>query len=331
MRTDWRRVGFRIVGVLLVGWFMCSPGQGQTAEQIVFGHILEESTAHHRNMVRAAQEMDRSLEGRYKLKVVPKGQIGATDAQVIEGFKTGTAQMAYLSFGHLVQIYPPLSIGAGPFVFRDFDHWKTFRDSPLYKELTEGFEAHTGMKVLGLAYYGERHVTTKRPLTDAESLKGLLIRVPSMPTMILTFRALESKPVAIPFKETYQALQEGIVDAQENPMPTIKAMRFYEVTKFINLTAHISDAQLVVMDGKRWQSIPKKDQAVMEKIFSEAAQRVTEDVRNEELALAQSLLPLGAQIHAVDRESMIARLKPFHHSGYFPWNGSIYERIQVLR
>jgi TRAP-type C4-dicarboxylate transport system substrate-binding protein len=97
------------------------------------------------------------------------------------------------------------------------------------------------------------------------------------------------------------------------------------------MTAHISDAQLVVMEGKRWQSIPNKDQLILGEIFKDASKRVTEDVRHEELALAQSLLTLGAQLHPVDRGPMIARLKPFHHSGYFPWDGSLYDRMQGIR
>ncbi len=117
------------------------------------------------------------------------------DLQVVEGFQDGITQIAYSSWGYLVDMFPPLSIGAGPFVFRDFEHWKAFRDSPLFKELVEELESTTGLKVLGLAYYGQRHVTTRQPLTDPDSLKGLVIRVPSIPTLLLTFRALGAKPV----------------------------------------------------------------------------------------------------------------------------------------
>ncbi|HQK78811.1 MAG TPA: TRAP transporter substrate-binding protein DctP [Syntrophales bacterium] len=303
----------------------------QAAETLVFGHILAESTAHHRNMIWAAEQIQRTFKGKYKLQVMPRGLMGTTDAQVIEGFQTGNVQMAYLSFGHLKEIYPPLSIGAGPFVFRDFHHWLAFRDSALYRELEAGFEAKTGMKVLGLAYYGQRHVTTRTPLSGAEGLDGLAIRVPNIPIIVLTFRALGAKPVPLPFKETYQALKEGIVDAQENPLPAIKAMRFYEVTRIVNLTAHISDAQLVVMDGKRWQAMPKADQEAMEKIFREASRRVTDDVREEELSLEKELPALGAVIHPVDRRPLIERIRPYLKGDYFPWPDDLYDRIQAIQ
>jgi tripartite ATP-independent transporter DctP family solute receptor len=312
--------------------FVSTPILGHTGERLVFGHILEETTAHHRHLLWAAGEIERSLKGRYTLEVIPRGQLGVTDAQVLEGFNRGIAQMAYLSLGHLPGIYAPLAIGAGPFVFRDFEHWRLFADSALFKELVQNLERKADLKVFGLAYYGERHVTTHTPLTPGDHVKGLAIRVPSIPIIVLSFRALGARPVQIPFKETYQALKEGIVDAQENPLPAIKAMRFYEVTKMVNLTAHIADAQLLVMDGKRWRGIDEKDQSAMTTLFGEAARRVTRDVRQEEIDLKDWLLKAGAQFHPMDRELMVKQVQPFHEKeGYFPWPSDLYDRIQALR
>ena len=108
-------------------------------------------------------------------------------------------------------------------------------------------------------------------------------------------------------------------------------MRFYEPTPVINLTAHICEAQLVVMDGTRWQAIAAPDQAVLARIFQAAVQRVTDEVRREELALAQTLGQAGATLHPIDREPLVAHLQQLHHRGYFPWSGHLYERIQALR
>jgi TRAP-type C4-dicarboxylate transport system substrate-binding protein len=264
------------------------------------------------------------------LEVYPEGQIGTTDAQVIEGFGTGTADMAYLSFGHLLKPFPPLAIGAGPFVFRDFAHWQRFAESDLYRELVAEMDTKLGLKSFGLAYYGARHVTTRTPLAGPEDLEGLLIRVPNIPTMILTFRGLGAKPVPLPFKETYQAIQDGIVAAQENPLPAIKAMRFHEVTPVINETAHILDAQIIVMNRTSWERIDPADQARVAAVFDEAARRVTRDVRAEELALAEVLKEEGARFNPIDREPLIQRLAPLHHSDYFPWGGDLFDRIQAL-
>jgi tripartite ATP-independent transporter DctP family solute receptor len=324
---------FRAVSciALLTGLLgLAVPGAGSAVETIVFGHILAQSTAHHRNLLWAAEEIARRTQGRYRLKVYPEAQIGTSDTQVIEGFRTGTADMAYLSLGHLLGSYPPLAVGAGPFVFRDFEHWQRFAASDLFRELRDEMDAKLGLKSFGLAYYGARHVTTREPLPDAKALEGLLIRVPNMPTMILTFRALGAKPVPVPFKETYQAIQDGVVDAQENPLPAIKAMRFYEVTPVVNETAHILDAQIIVMDARRWAAIDASDQAEIAAVLGETAARVTRDVRAEELELADELKRLGARFNPIDRAPMVERMRPLHHSDYFPWGGGLYDRIQTL-
>ncbi|HEY7489836.1 MAG TPA: TRAP transporter substrate-binding protein DctP, partial [Candidatus Tectomicrobia bacterium] len=167
------------VGPLVVLLAILMPASGRTAERLIFGHLLDDSTAHHRHMVWAAGEIERALAGRYHIEVIPRGQLGATGLQVVEGFQDGITQLAYSSWGYLFDRFPPLSIGAGPFVFRDFEHWKAFRNSALFKELVQELESTTGLKVLGLAYYGQRHITTRQPLTDPDSLKGLVIRVPS--------------------------------------------------------------------------------------------------------------------------------------------------------
>ena len=298
--------------------------------EIVFGHILAPSTAHHRELLWAADEIARRTDGRFRLRVYPDGQLGTTDAQVIEGFETGTADMAYLSFGHLLKAFPPLAIGAGPFVFQDFAHWQRFADSDLYQELVTQMDAELGLKSFGLAYYGARHVTTREPLASAADIEGLLIRVPNIPTMILTFRGLGAKPVPLPFKETYQALADGVVDAQENPLPAIKAMGFHEVTPVINETAHILDAQIIVMNRSTWDSIPPADQAAIAAVLAEAATRVTRAVRSEELDLATTLTAAGARFNRIDRAPLIERIKPLHHSDHFPWGGALYDRIQAL-
>ncbi len=326
MREIWFPL-FRAV-IAALGCAVALPGH---AETLVFGHILDDSTAHHQGILWAANQIDSQTGGRCQLRIFPRGQLGKTDAEVVEGFKDGTANMAYLSFGHLLNLYPPLAIGAGPYVFRDFDHWRAFRDSPLLQELVADMERKTGLKTFGLAYYGERHVTTNAPLRSLEDFKGLVIRVPNIPTMILTFRALGARPVPIPFKETYQALKARIVDAQENPLPAIRAMHFYEVSPVVNLTGHIMDAQLIVMDAKRWNALPAPDQAILARVFGAAAWRVTQDVRQEELELRRTLRDRGVTFNEVDRAALAAALWSFHHSDYFPWGGALYDRIQALR
>jgi tripartite ATP-independent transporter DctP family solute receptor len=323
-----QRPRFALACLMLLAVF--GQGPARAGETIVFGHVFAASTAHHRNLLWAADEIARRTAGRFSLAVFPESQLGVTDAQVVEGFATGTADMAYLNPGYLFHAYPPLAIAAGPYVFRDFEHWQRFADSPLYRELAAEMERKLGLKSFGLAYYGARQVTTREPLKGAAGLAGLTIRVPNIATMILTFRALGANAVPIPFKETYQALQDRVVDAQENPLPTIAAMRFHEQTPVVNETAHIRDAQLVLMSARRWAAIPPLDQAEIAAVFAETGHRVTREVRAQELALIDTLKSQGVRFNPMDRQALSERFRPLHHGGYFPWGGALYDRIQAL-
>jgi tripartite ATP-independent transporter DctP family solute receptor len=303
-----------------------------SATVLKFGHILKKTTAHHQNLVWAQQTIKEKFGTRYMLEIYPEGSLGKTDLQVIEGFKSGTTNMAYLSFGHLIGLYDPLAIASGPFVFNNFDHWKAFGKSGLFKELVNGLLQQTGIKALGLAYYGERHVTTKAPLGQSLSLEGLLIRVPSIAVNLQTFRLLGAKPVPIPFHEVYQALQDDAVQAQENPLPAIKAMKFYEVTPVINLTAHITDAQLIAVKDKFWQTIPADDRAQLAEIFKKAGERVTADVRGAEIQLKEEFKQMGVTINPVDRSRYIDTIQIYHlDDKTFPWKSDIYLKIQQLQ
>ena len=133
-------------------------------------------------------------------------------------------------------------------MFRDFNHWKAFSTSPLFAELGEGYRAKSGgNKVVAITYYGERHVTSNKPINKPEDMKGLKIRVPDAPLYTMFPRAVGANPTPIAFAEVYLALQNGTVDAQENPLPTIDAKKFYEVQKYIVLTGHITDALLTIV------------------------------------------------------------------------------------
>ena len=104
-----------------------------------------------------------------------------------------------------------------------------------------------GHKVLAITYYGERHVTSNKAINKPEDMKGVKIRVPDAPLYTMFPRAVGANPTPIAFAEVYLALQNGTVDAQENPLPTIDAKKFYEVQKFIVLTGHITDALLSIV------------------------------------------------------------------------------------
>ncbi len=127
-------------------------------------------------------------------------------------------------------------------MFRDLEHWKKFGKSEIFQTLAEDFHKKTGNVMLANPFYGYRHVTSNKPIATPEAMKGLKIRVPNAPLYKMFPDTVDANSTPIAFAEVYLALQQGVVDAQENPLAVIKAKKFYEVQTHINLTGHMLDS-----------------------------------------------------------------------------------------
>lgn len=316
--------------IALLGVAVLSARPLPAAERILFAHLFDESTAHHQEALWAAAEVEKRTNGRYVMDVLGKGTLGTTDTEHMEAVKTGTVDMTYLGISHVADTYGPLSIGAGPHLFRNYQHWRAFGESALFRELRTRYEEVSGLRVLGMVYYGQRHITSKSPIRSLEDLKGMRIRSGPMPTIMKTLELLGAKPVLIPFHEVYQALKSGIVDAQENPLPTIRAMKFYEVANVITLTGHFTDGQLVLFNGPKWDAMAEGDRAVLAEIFRVMSQRVSDSTRSQELELVRTFREMGVTVNEIDTAPFVEAVRPALISGIFPWGMTVYERLQEI-
>ena len=203
--------------------------------KLKWAHVYETSEAYHTAAVWAAGEIAKRTNNRYQVEVFPASSLGK-ETDINQGLTLGTVDIIYTGQLFAGRTHGPLAIGGAPYMFRDFNHWKKFSTSPLFQQLGDGYQKAGGNKVVAITYYGERHVTSNKAINKPEDMKGLKIRVPDAPLYTMFPRAVGANPTPIAFAEVYLALQNGTVDAQENPLPTIDAKKFYEVQKFIVLT-----------------------------------------------------------------------------------------------
>jgi tripartite ATP-independent transporter DctP family solute receptor len=309
--------------------FCCAAAPGQAAEKFVFAHLLDVNSASHRQALWAADEIKKRTDGRYEVQVIGGGALANTDPLIMEALKVGSADLAIDGAGYASKDYEPLVIASGPLNFRDYAHWKAFRDSDIFKQIAEGYEKASGNTVVGLIYYGQRHMTTKKPITAVADFSGMKVRVPTNQISLTLFRALGATPVAVPFSEVYVALQSGSVDAQENPLPTTLGMKFYEVTPIITLTGHLTDSQLVLARGDKWNKLSPADRAIFTAVLREAAARASDEISGEEKTAADKLKAAGATVNAFDQKLLAEALKPVL-TGDAAWAGSFYQKVQAL-
>ena len=162
-------------------------------------------------------------------------------------------------------------------------------------------------------------------------MKGLKIRVPDVPAYTATPRACGANPTPIAFAEVYLALQNGTVDAQENPLTTIEAKKFYEVQKHIMLTGHIVDGLTTQIAPHVWNTLSDAEKKMFTEVTQEAAAKASADIKKREGELVEEFRKKGLGIHTVDRKSFVdAVLKnvPLESLGF---DRKDYDRIVSIK
>lgn len=298
--------------------------------KLKWAHVYETSEAYHTAALWAAGEIAKRTSNRYQIEVFPASTLGK-ETDINQGLTLGTVDIIYTGQLFTGRTYGPLAIGGAPYMFRDFDHWKRFATSPLFEELAEGYRQKSGgNKVVAITYYGERHVTSNKPINKPEDMKGLKIRVPDAPLYTMFPRAVGANPTPIAFAEVYLALQNGTVDAQENPLPTIDAKKFYEVQKYIVLTGHITDALITIVSGATWSKLSDADKKVFEAVLKEAATRATAEIVDVEKKLGAEFEKRGKTVVKVDRKPFRDATAKLHNGPDATWTREIYDRLQKM-
>jgi tripartite ATP-independent transporter DctP family solute receptor len=305
-------------------------GGARAETKLKWAHVYETSEPFHKSAVWAAEQIKTRTNGRYVIDVFPASTLGK-ESDINQGLMLGTVDIIWTGTPFAARSYGPAGIGSASYMFRDFDHWRAYRDSALFQELADGYGKKTGNKIAALAYYGERHVTSNKPINKPEDMKGLKIRVPDAPLYLMFPRAVGANPTPIAFAEVYLALQNGTVDAQENPLPTIEAKKFYEVQKYISLTGHLTDGILAVIGGPTWSKLSEDDRKLFEAVLKEAGERCTKDVREAEARLVDQFQKRGKTVLRVDRKPFRDAVAKVHLGPEATWSKDVYDRLQALK
>jgi len=328
--SNWpRHLAFGFAFVVAV-FLTAAPAAAQT--KLKWAHVYEVAEPYHTNALWAADEIKKRTNGRYEIGVFPASQLG-NENQINEGLGLGTVDMIYTGVAFAGSIHKPIAITNAPYVLRDFDHWKAYRDSKLFREIAKGYEDKTRHKVITLTYYGQRHVTANKEIRKPEDMKGMKLRVPPAPLYLMFTKSVGANATPIAFAEVYLALQQGTVDGQENPLPTIMAKKFYEVQTHVMLTGHITESLLTIVGSHVWAKLSADDKKVFEEVLTQASSRATDQIRVSEQKLADELRKLGKQVVEVDRDAFRKAAIPLHNdtSAGAGWSQAEYDGLQALK
>ena len=293
-----QRLTLKLLAACALAAAAAAPVHAQT--KLKWAHVYETSEPYHKWSVWAGEEFKKRTNGKFEIQVFPASSLGK-ESDINQGLQLGTVDIIITGASFAATSFPRLAVSYYPFTFRDADHVIKYSKSDVFKELTEGYKKATGNTVTALTYYGARHATSNKLFTTCEQMKGLKMRVPDAPAYTALPRACGANPTPIAFAEVYLALQNGTVDAQENPLPSIEAKKFFEVQKNIILTGHIADSLLTVVSPSTMAKLSPAEQKILAEVTQEAAERATNDIRKREGELVEEFKKKGNNVVTVDR------------------------------
>ncbi len=331
MRTSWKSSALVVAAAVAAAAVLGSPsGPAVAAQTFKWAHVYETGSPYHKWAEWAAEEMKKRSDGRYEIEVFPASSLGK-EVDINEGLTLGTVDIIYTGQLFAGRSYGPIAIGGSPYMFRDYAHWAAYRDSDLFQEMVTGYRDSTGNEVITLTYYGQRHVTSNKEIKAPADMNNLKIRVPNAPLYKMFPEAVGANPTPIAFAEVYLALQQGVVDAQENPLPTIQFKKFYEVQDYITLTGHITDALMTIVSGSTWNGLSDDDKAMLNGVLREAAQGATDEIIEAEQTLVAWFRDQGKTVNEVDRAAFRAAVVPLHNGPAATWDQTTYDKLQAIQ
>ena len=254
-----------------------------------------------------ADLVEQKSGGKIKVRVFPGGQLGG-DLQNVSALQGGTLDLMVLNAGLLVGIVKDFAVLDLPFLFNTAQEADAVVDGPVGTKL---FDKLPEKGLVGLGYFelGFRNVTnSRRPIAKAEDFQGIKLRVLQSPLFIDLFNTLGANTVAMPFPEVYTALEQRVIDGQENPVTVIYDTKFQEVQKYLSLTRHIYNAQSVIMSKRTWDKLSDEEKKIVQDSLNEAEAYQRQVSREKSLQVLEDLKKAGMQVNEVSPQE-IARIR----------------------
>ncbi len=240
-------------------------------------HADSENSVFHKAMQKFQEVAEAKSGGEITVRIYPNGQLGSL-REMVEGAQMGTVDVAAVASSVLANFCPEVGVYDLPFLLDDYQHAYRTLDGDVGARLN-GELAAGGVHVLGWWPLGFRNMTTngKQPIKTVDDLKGLRIRTMASQIYQEMLRPLGIDPVPMGWGEVFTALQQGVVDGQENPYINILDANIYEVNDTIVVTEHTFSPAALIMSGQLWDSLSDAQKAIV----TEAAQAATETARQE--------------------------------------------------
>ncbi|WP_376872863.1 TRAP transporter substrate-binding protein [Albirhodobacter sp. R86504] len=295
--------------LLLSGIALAAMTTGSFAADVTLklGHPANEDNTWHLASVKFAEEVASLTDGRVEVQVYPNETLGK-EMDVINGMQLGTADLTIT--GESLQNWAPMAaLLAVPYGYKSLEDMDSQASGDLGARIEAQIVETVGIRPITYFARGPRNLTSNRPITTPDDLNGLKMRVPNVPLFLNVWKALGANPTPMAFSEVFTSLQNGTIEAQENPLALIKSANFNEVQKYINKTEHVRSWIYLAISEMSWEKLSEEDQVAVMKAASRAQAFEREAFMTEEAELVTELEGKGVEFVEVDSEAFAAAAK----------------------
>jgi TRAP-type transport system periplasmic protein len=254
-----------------------------------------------------AEVVEQKSGGKIKVRVFPSGQLGG-DLPNISALQGGTLDLMVLNAGLLSSNVKDFAVFDLPFLFNTPEEADAVADGLVGKKM---FDKLQEKGLVGLGYFdlGFRNVTnSKRPISKLEDFSGIKLRVLQSPLFIDLFNTLGANTVAMPFPEVYTALEQKVIDGQENPFTVIRDSKFSEVQPYLSVTRHVYNPQSVIMSRKTWDKLSADEKKIVQEAADEAEVYQRKVSREQAAKALEDLTKAGMKVNEIAPQEM-ARIR----------------------
>ncbi|CAM4233985.1 DctP family TRAP transporter solute-binding subunit [Jeotgalicoccus halotolerans] len=309
-----------LAGVLSFLLLLAACSKDDESVTLQFGHALPPDTNQAIEINKMAEAVEEETEGRVKFEIYPNSQLGS-ETEMLQQVDVGAMNGLAVMVGSMQTMDMRLAIEDLPYMWPSEQEAREAYDGEFGEYIADIVEEY-GMHTAGYLEWGFRHVTNNEgPVVKPEDLKGMNIRVAETALRVDTFEQAGALPTVMAFSEVYGALQQGALDAQENPLANIVAPRFNEVQDYLSLTGHFYNTVMVVIDGETWEEISIEDQKILtaeiDKISKEI-QAANDETESEHIKF---LAENGMEVNDnVDKEAFREAMMPV----YDKWEDTVF-------
>lgn len=253
----------------------------------------------------------------------------------LEAIARGNLEMSITSAQELATIFPEFSIFTAGYLHRDADHQVKVFNADFMQPMRQKVEDELGVKLLTVMYLGRRHVNIKgdKKISTPADMAGIQLRMPGTDAWQFLGKALGADPTPMAFTEVYTALQTGAVDGQDNPLPTVKDAKFYEVTDQIVLTSHLVDLNYLAISKKVWDGLSADQQATVQAAADEAAEFGRQKQLGLENELADFMRENGLKVYEPDLDAFRSAVQAAYLESDFAkdWPEGMVDKINAVK